>query len=347
MVRVLCLNTGSSSLKWALFAGEHCLQQGRAEDLRAADQFSATLTMTFAGLRQKPEAIAHRIVAPNTVWPQARPLDDALERELESLTPLAPDHLPQALALIGATRAAFPALPQFACSDSSFHRTLPEVARRLPLPRTLTAEAVARYGYHGLSCASVLAALAAEGPLPQRLIIAHLGHGCSLTAVRAGRSVETSMGFTPLGGVPMSTRSGDLDPGVLLYLLRERGVTPEALDRMLNHDSGLRGSSGLSGDMKTLLADPQPQAQEAVELFVYRIRMCLGALAAVLGGVDLLVFTGGIGENAAVIRERICADMDWLAPQGKLAARAVPAQEERMMARALCAALALKDEGRS
>ncbi|MGH9466731.1 MAG: acetate kinase [Terriglobales bacterium] len=324
-MRVLCINTGSSSLKWALFAGGERVGAAQATELRQPEDFRAALAGALRGLSEPPEAVAHRIVAANTVWPGARRLDAGLETELTELIPLAPDHLPQALAALAAARAAFPSLPQVACSDSSFHRTLPAVARRLPLAAELGLE---RYGYHGLSCASVVAALRAERALPERLIIAHLGHGCSLTGVRSGASVETTMGFSPLGGVMMSTRSGDLDPGVLLYLLRERGLTPEALSRMLNQEAGLRGVSGSSGDMKTLLADARPEAAAAIELFVYTVRQAVGALAAALGGVELLVFTGGIGEHSEEIRRRVCAGLEWLVP----AARVIPAGEERVMA---------------
>lgn len=339
-MRILCVNTGSSSVKLALWDGARELHRIQAEALRGEAQFDAAVTSSLRALPATPEAIAHRIVAAHTAWPGARRLDAALLRELATLAPLAPDHLPQALAAIRAAQAAFPALPQVACSDSSFHRTLPEAARQIALPRELRQRGVARYGYHGLSCESALAVLRAEGALPERVVIAHLGNGCSLTAVRDGQSVETTMGFTPLGGLVMSTRSGDLDPGVLLYLLRAASYTPDALNSLLNQAAGLKGLSGISGDMKTLLADARPEAQLAVDVFVHQARKHLGALAAVLGGVDLLVFTGGIGENSAVIRERICAGMDWLAPHHTLTVRVIPANEELIMARQATAVLA-------
>ncbi|MGH9483443.1 MAG: acetate/propionate family kinase [Terriglobales bacterium] len=342
-MRVLCINTGSSSLKWALFDGEQAVQQGRTAELASRQQFEAALTAALGQL-QPPQAIAHRIVAPNTAWPAPRRIEPGLETELHDLVPLAPDHLPQALAAIQAARSAFACLPQLACSDSSFHRTLPPAARQLALPQAWRQRGLARYGYHGLSCESVLAGLCAEGTLPARILIAHLGNGCSVTAVREGRSVETTMGFSPLSGLVMSTRSGDLDPAILIYLLQECGASATSLRAMLNHESGLSGVSGISGDMQTLLADPHPEAAAAVELFVYTVRKHLGALAAVLGGVDLLVFTGGIGEHAASIRARICTGMDWLAPAGALAVRVAPAREELMMARHAAAALAGPEE---
>lgn len=339
-MRILCVNTGSSSVKLVLWDGTQELLRAKAETLRGEAQFDAAVTSSLHSLPAAPDAVAHRIVAADTAWPGARRLDAALLQELETRAPLAPDHLPQALAAIRAAQAAFPALPQLACSDSSFHRTLPEVARQIALPRELRQRGLARYGYHGLSCESALAALRAEGPLPGRLVIAHLGNGCSLTAVRDGRSVETTMGFTPLGGLVMSTRSGDLDPGVLLYLLRAAGYTPDALNLLLNQEAGLKGLSGISGDMKALLADARPEAQLAAAVFVHQARKHLGALAAVLGGVDLVVFTGGMGENSAVIRERICAGMDWLAPHRSLSVRVIPANEELVMARQAAAVLA-------
>lgn len=328
---VLAINTGSSSLKWALFEGERRVRAGAAGELRTEAAFHAATMATLRALPEEPAAVSHRIVAAGAGWVGARRCDAGLEAELRALIPLAPDHLPQALAAVAAARAALPRAQAFACSDSAFHRTLPDVARQLPLPRALTAAGIQRFGYHGLSCEAVMAALARESAAQARgrIVIAHLGSGCSLTAVRDGRSLETTMGFTPLGGVVMATRSGDLDPGVLLYLLRGRGLTAEELHRMLNHESGLLGVSGISADMKTLLADPRPQAAAAVELFVYSVRRHLGALGAVLGGVDLLVFTGGIGEHAEGIRARICQGMEWLG----MAVRVVASDEEAMLAR--------------
>ncbi|MGN6593824.1 MAG: acetate/propionate family kinase [Terriglobales bacterium] len=328
---VLAVNTGSSSLKWALFDGERRLRDGAAAGLRDQAGFEQALTAALHALPEAPEAVCHRIVAAGADWAGARRWDAGLEAELRGLIPLAPDHLPQALAAIQTALRLLPGASQWACSDSGFHRTLPDVARRLGIPREWESRGIRRFGYHGLSCESALAVLEREDPRSAqgRIVIAHLGSGCSLTAVRGGRSCETTMGFTPLGGVVMATRSGDLDPGVLLYLLRERGVTPGELSRMLNHQSGLLGVSGISGDMKTLLADPRPEAAAAVELFVYSVRKHLGALAAVLGGVDLIVFTGGIGEHAAGIRERICQGLEWLGA----AVRVVASDEEGVMAR--------------
>jgi acetate kinase len=330
-LRILAVNTGSSSLKWALFEDEQRLHDGAAAELRDEAGFEQALTAALRALPQAPDAVCHRIVAAGADWAAARRWDAALEAELRGMIPLAPDHLPQALAAIQTAVRLLPGASPWVCSDSGFHRTLPAVARRLAIPRAWESRGLRRCGYHGLSCESALAVLEREDPRAahSRLIIAHLGSGCSLTAVRGGRSCDTTMGFTPLGGVVMATRSGDLDPGVLLYLLRQAGVAPAELHRMLNHESGLLGVSGISGDMKTLLADPRPEAAAAVELFVYSVRQHLGALAAVLGGVDWIVFTGGIGEHAAGIRERICQGLEWLGA----GVRVVASDEEGVMAR--------------
>jgi len=337
-VRILTINTGSSSLKAGVYTLGPGLvmareQAGEARSLGDLPAFAAALPRLLPA--RPPDAIGHRIVAP-LAWNEPQRLDAARLAELRGLAPLAPDHLPQALAAMDALTAAYPGVPQVACSDSAFHRTLPPAARNFALPRRLQAEGVVRYGYHGLSCEYVLSVLHAEDPqrASGRIVIAHLGHGASLTAVRDSVSVDTTMGFTPLGGVPMSTRSGDLDPGILLYLLR--AMAPEALSRMLNQESGLLGVSGISGDMKTLLErSAQEPAAAAVELFVYQVRKAVGALAAALGGLDLLVFTGGIGENAAAVRERIVRGLEWIPMQ----VRVIPTDEDQMIARHTARAL--------
>ncbi|MGH9480244.1 MAG: acetate/propionate family kinase [Terriglobales bacterium] len=328
-MHILTINTGSSSIKAATFDGERRLTSGQRGELSSPDAFAGALAALLPPF--PPAAAGHRIVAPLD-WKQPQRLTPALLRQLRALVPLAPDHLPQALAAVEAVSAAFPSLPQVLCSDSAFHHSMPEVARRLPLPALDHAAGVelARFGYHGLSCEYIASVLEAEAaadlgrPLPDRLVIAHLGHGSSLTAVRAGQSLDTTMGFTPLSGLVMSTRTGDLDPGVLLYLLRACHYTPEALSRLLNQQSGLAGISGLSGDMQTLLASKLPAARAAVASFAYSARKHLGALAFVLGGVDLIVFTGGIGEHADDIRRQIAGDLPF---------RVIATDEERMLAR--------------
>jgi acetate kinase len=334
-VRILTVNTGSSSLKAALYdgvresvaaataaveriggaarlAGRGAAGQRVAEERPTPDHPAALRWVldwfAAAGHAEPPAAIGHRVVhgGPDLVEPTV--LAPAVRARLGAVVALAPNHLPQALAAIDACAAAFPGTPQVACFDTAFHRTLPTEARLLPLPRELAAAGVVRYGFHGLSCESVVAQLRAAGPLPPRLAIAHLGNGASITAVRDGASVETTMGFTPAGGLAMGTRSGDLDPGVLVWLLRERGLDADGLEDLVVRRGGLRGLAGAS-DMRDLLAreDDDPRAAEAVAVFCHQARKHLGALVAVLGGLDALVFTGGIGEHAAPIRERICA----------------------------------------
>ncbi len=330
-MRVLAVNTGSSSLKLALFEGRNRLSEARVPGLEAPAAFSAAFAAAAARLPlPPPAAVSHRLVAPLD-WDAPRRLDAAQLAGLRRLEPLAPDHLPQALAAAAAAAAAFPQAAQIACSDSAFHAALPQAARTLPLPAAWSALGLRRYGYHGLSCESVLAALRETDPAlaRARIVVAHLGAGASLTAVRAGRSLDTTMGFTPLGGLVMATRSGDLDPGVPLFLLRHRGLTPEALNRGLNHEAGLLGLSAETGDMQRLLASSDPAAGLAVEIFVRQARKHLGAMAAALGGVDLLVFTGGIGEHAAEIRERIVAGLEWMIPRTQV----IPADEESVLAR--------------
>jgi len=270
------------------------------------------------------------------------------------LIPLDPDHLPQALAAVAAVGRAFPALPQVACFDTAFHARMPRVAQTYALPRALEAEGVRRYGFHGLSYEYIMARLREIDPEAARgrVVIAHLGNGASMAAVRAGESVETTMGFTPTGGLVMGTRTGDLDPGVLLYLLQERGLDAAALSDLVNHEAGLLGVSGSSGDMQDLLAREatDERAAEAITLFCYQARKFLAAMAAALGGLDTLVFTGGIGEHAPAIRARLCNGLAFLgialdgsrnaagdavisAAGSAVTIRVVPTDEEVMIAR--------------
>lgn len=332
-MRVLTINTGSSSIKLGLYDGERRVAAAAKAGIADAQGFGAALPeLLDEAAPSAPQAIGHRVVAPGLDWDDAHRLDDAALEHLRALVPEAPDHLPQALAAITAAASQYPGVPQIACSDSAFHRTLPEVARRFPLPRALYDRGLQRYGYHGLSCASAVDALGRDAAaLPGRLVIAHLGNGCSLTAVRDGHSIATTMGYTPLGGIPMSTRSGDLDPGLLLALMRQ-GMPGAQLDRMLNHESGLLGLSGESGDMRRLLelAPHSPAAALAVASFVTHVASTTAALAARLGGLELLVFTGGIGENAESIRRRVLEQLSWLPA---FATRVIPADEDRMIAR--------------
>lgn len=326
----VCLNRGSSSLKHAVYDGEERVIGGRV----------ANLAEVFDALPRAPGVVAHRFVhggprhhAPSLVTGQ-------LLADLHDAIPFAPLHLPSELKLVREVAARFPRVPQVICFDTHFHWDLPEVARRLPLPRALYDAGVRRFGFHGLSYESVLEQLGPSGSAG-KLVIAHLGNGASLAAVRDGRSIDTSMGFTPAGGIMMGTRTGDLDPGVAVHLLQQPGFGARELERMVDRESGLLGVSGVSADLRTLLASADPRAALAVEMFCYQVRQRIGAYAAALGGLDRLVFTGGIGENAAPVRARICEELGFLgigldaagASVGRCPVQIVPADEERVLAR--------------
>jgi acetate kinase len=344
-MRILTINAGSSSLKAAFYdvdGGERLVQAVQAErigqsggKIRIVDARGATLLdrrgdlpdhesalRAFLDWRQGqgvgtvPHAVGHRIVHGGSAHREPHLLTPEVLTDLQRLVPIDPDHLPQALAVIHVIAGLYPAIPQVACFDTAFHRSMPRLAQIYPLPRRLAEAGVIRYGFHGLSCEYIVQVLRAidPGAANGRIIIAHLGNGASLTAVREGASVDTTMGFTPTGGLMMGERSGDLDPGVLLHLLDVQGTSAEALNLLVNHEAGLLGVSGLSGDMHSLLdkESSDPRAAEAVALFCYVARKFLGALVAVLGGLDTLVFTAGIGEHAAPVRERICAGLEFV-----------------------------------
>ncbi|MBN9523410.1 acetate/propionate family kinase [bacterium] len=331
---ILVLNAGSSTLKYSAFAAAGgVLAHGHVET--GADHEGALRGVLDRCREQlaghRVVAVGHRVVHGGTEFAAPVRIDDTVLAKLDALVPLAPLHQPHNLAPVRAVSALAPDLPQVACFDTAFHRTQPEVAQRFGLPRRYHDAGVRRYGFHGLSyeyIASVLPrhdAAAAAG----RTVVAHLGNGASLCALLGGKSVATTMSFTPADGLLMGTRAGSLDPGVLLYLMRHAGMTADALEHLVNHESGLLGVSGLSGDMRDLLASPDPRAAEAVELFVYRIGRELGSLAAALGGLDALVFTGGIGENAAPVRDRVVRAAAWL---GAVRVHVIPTDEERMIA---------------
>jgi len=264
----------------------------------------------------KPDAVGHRIVHGGSQFSEPQRLTPELLTAFQALIPLAPAHLPQAIQAIELITKTYPKLPQVACFDTAFHRHMPRVAQQYALPRSLEEAGVLRYGFHGLSYEyimfqlQILDAQAAKG----RVIIAHLGNGASMAAVLDGRSLDTTMGFTPTGGLVMSTRSGDLDPGVLVYLLQEQKMSAQDLNDLLNRQAGMLGVSGSSGDMQDLLEKEasDKNAAEAIELFCYQARKFIGALTTVLGGLDSLVFTGGIGEHAASIRQRICSGLEFI-----------------------------------
>jgi acetate kinase len=261
-------------------------------------------------------AVGHRLVHGGWQYREPTRVTPEFLREIEKLVPLDPDHLPAAIRGIRFVAAKFPKLPQVACFDTAFHRALPVVARMYALPRQFFEEGIQRYGFHGLSYEYVMSELRSLEPALAngRVIIAHLGSGASMVAVRDGKSVDTSMGFTPLEGLVMATRSGDVDPGALVYLLKEKKISASEMDEIVNKKSGLLGVSGTSADMKTLVekSGSDSAASEAVELFCYRAKKYVGAYAAALGGLDVLAFTGGIGERAAGIRARICEGLEYL-----------------------------------
>jgi acetate kinase len=346
--RLLTINTGSSSLKAALYAmgsaetREYTFQAKRIgrtdgqvnvtdtngaavlEQRRDLPNHAAALQALWEWLRRQQldaavSAVGHRVVHGGERYRGPQLIDDALIAALQGLVAIDPEHLPQALGAIEATRRVYPAIPQVACFDTAFHRHMPQVAQRYALPRRLWDAGVRRYGFHGLSYEFILSALHAENPAAAngRLIIAHLGNGASMAAVRGGVGIDTTMGFTPTGGLVMGTRCGDLDPGVLIYLLQVQGMSADDVKVLLNKHSGLLGVSDLSPDMRDLLDQEvtDPRAAAAIELFCYQARKFLGALAVVLGGLETLIFTGGIGEHAAPIRWRICAGLEFLGIQ--------------------------------
>ena len=333
---VLALNSGSSSLKFGLYRvvkdDIRCLLAGEAEKIgdatarfhvedgqgrmlhheavAMADQQAAMLRIAqflSASHALSPSAIGHRIVHGGPHLRKHVVIDAAVLTQLEAATAFAPLHAPAALAAIRFAGEHFPGLPQAACLDTQFHARMPLIASTLPLPAALGDAGLQRYGFHGLSCESIVRQL---GPtLPARLLIAHLGNGASITAVQDGVSLDTSMGLTPSGGLIMGTRSGDLDPGVLVHLMREMSMDATAVEQLVDHCSGLLGISGLSADMRALhaAADANSAAQLAIEMFCYAAAKQIGAMSTVLNGVDMLVFTGGIGEHDAVVRAAICA----------------------------------------
>lgn len=296
---ILALNSGSSTLKYAAFDGERAVVRATVEDVRDP---AAAVAQVLAQV--KPSAVGHRLVHGGPAFSAPVRIDRAVRRRLDELVPLAPLHLPAELAVIDAVASLIEA-PQVACFDTAFHHAMPAEAQQLALPAAL---GVRRYGFHGLSYASIVHALPAAQL--RRAVIAHLGSGASLAAIRDGVSVETTMGFSPTGGVVMATRPGDLDPGLLVYLL-DHGHDVRQLDRMVNHEAGLVALAG-TGDMRALLAMSDERGALAVRVFCYHVRKAIGALAAVLGGVETLVFTGGIGEHAAPVRAEVCASLGYL-----------------------------------
>ncbi|KLD63973.1 acetate/propionate family kinase [Luteibacter rhizovicinus] len=330
---VLALNTGSSSLKYGLYRvdGDTC-EALLTENTESAGNGSDPVTTIVGTLRDKglpaPDAIGHRLVhgGPN-VREHAR-IDEQLMVHLDEARAFAPLHVPAAVQMVKRCRVAFPGVPQVACFDTAFHATMPEVARTLPLPADLRAGGIERYGFHGLSYESIVRQLG--DAVPARLVIAHLGNGASLCAVRDGKSIDTTMGLTPTGGIVMGTRPGDLDPGVLIYLMRERGFDARRLETLVDRESGLKGLSGGTSDMRELHTMDTAASRLALDVFVHAARKQIAGMIASLGGIDLLVFTGGIGENDAVTRDTILAGLQWI---GDFDSRVIPTEEDEQIAR--------------
>ncbi|MBW4050066.1 MAG: acetate/propionate family kinase [Proteobacteria bacterium] len=342
---VLTINGGSSSIRFALYQVGAALERQLYGKMDRVGLGATTLTFEEPGANPPTRgsvvvpdqlsaarflidwlekqvgfgaigAVGHRVVHGMHRTEPASVTAELLD-ELRRITPFDPDHLPREIELIEVFRQRYPRLPQVACFDTAFHRGMPRVAKLLAIPRRYQARGVERYGFHGLSYAYLMEELVRLGDSAAtsgRVILAHLGNGASMAAVRDGKSVDTSMGFTPASGFPMSSRSGDLDPGLVSFLARTEHLSAAQFDRMVNHESGLLGVSEISSDVRDLLAQEgaDARAAEAVALFCYQARKWIGAFAAVLGGIDTLVFAGGIGENAPLIRERICDGLGFL-----------------------------------
>lgn len=365
---ILAINSGSSSLKFGLFThrngDESPIYQGEAKNIGRPD---ARLSITDANQKpildepcasttqtavlksildaltkcgaSAPVAVGHRVVHGGPHLRQHQRITPQVIATLENAIHFAPLHIPASLALIRETETLLPSAQQFACFDTAFHITMPETAFRYPLPEKFYREGVQRYGFHGLSYESILHQL--RGKLPARVVCAHLGNGASLAAIRDGRSIDTSMGLTPTGGIPMSTRTGDLDPGVLIFLMRNNHLNADALESLLNRSSGLAALSGGESDMRRLQAAMESgdkNAALAINIFATSIRKFIGAYAAELGGLDLLIFTGGIGEHSKFVRSLVCQGLEFLGihpgkegPSSKVLI--LPSDEETQIAR--------------
>ena len=396
--RILSINGGSSSIKFAVFECGDPLQRLAAGTIERiglpdgtmsvtgtdpADNFTRPVAvpdfeaaaktligwMEQRGLGEALAAIGHRVVHGGPKFSEPQQLTPAVIDALRGLGPFDPQHLPQEILVIEAFQRRFPDLPQVACFDTAYFHDLPRVAQMLAIPRRYKAQGVRRYGFHGLSYAYLMEELTRQAggkAASGRIILAHLGNGASLAAVQDGRPIDTSMGFTPAAGIPMGTRSGDLDPGLISYFARSENMSPKEFDQMINFRSGLIGISETSSDMRELLhrEGQDIRAAEAVALFCYQVRKWIGAFAAALGGLDQLVFAGGVGENAPVVRSRICEGLEFLGIEidtkrntegaplisrdaGRVKVSVVPTDEEVMIARSVSRVLALGPTDRS
>jgi len=394
-LRILTINGGSSSIKFGLFEpGQQAdrpqrILSGSIERIGQPDavlqakgfKVEETVSQSVDAMDHKSaavclmdwiqkhlgdttvSAVGHRVVHGGPTYSAPARITDDMVAELERLSTFDPEHLPEEILLMQEFHRRFPTLPQVACFDTAFHHDLPRVAQLLPIPRRYEAKGIRRYGFHGLSYAYLmeeLERLAGPEAAQGRVILAHLGNGASLAAIHHGQSIDTSMSFTPTSGIPMSTRSGDLDPGVIWYLARTEGLQAESFNKMVNFESGLLGISETSSDMRDLLASEKRdvRAAEAIAVFCYQAKKWIGAFAAALGGLDHLVFAGGIGEHMSLIRARICEGLGFLGieidasrnesnapvistPSGRASVRVIATDEELMIARTVCRVLGL------
>jgi acetate kinase len=353
---ILALNAGSSSLKFAVFENLHLVLKGQVSGIGTASLFEAsgTETRTLPEITTLPGAqgflaewlahqghevkaftgVGHRIVHGGTKYVTPIRVDDDLQIELEELQALAPLHQPFGLGVLRQMRRLAPGVPHIACFDTAFHATQPELATRLPIPREYHARGYRRYGFHGLNYEHVVAALPkiTGKPLPRRLLVAHLGNGASMCAILDGRSIATTMGYSTADGLIMGTRTGSIDPGVSIALMRDENLDAAGLENLVYRRSGLLGLSGISSDMRVLLGSGKPEAKEAVAHYCYSAARHAGSLAVALGGLEAIAFTGGIGENAIPVRSAILAHLSWLnIPADQIFV--VPANEELAIAR--------------
>ena len=393
---VLSINSGSSSIRFALYQIGEPMEQILAGKIDRVGLTGTTLTFSDASYRQpanleveipahssaahfliewleqemglaRLSAVGHRVVH-GMQHTEPECVSIALLDELREISAYDPEHLPAEIELIEAFRQRYPQLPQVACFDTAFHQTLPRIARLLPVPRRFDSMGVQRYGFHGLSYTYLMQELAQiAGPQVARgrVILAHLGNGASLAAVREGRSIDTSMGFTPAGGLAMGTRSGDLDPGVAWYMMQSEHLTSTQFNHLVNHESGLLGMSETSSDMRDLLAQAPAdvRAAEAIDVFCYQVKKWIGAFAAAMGGLDTLVFAGGVGEHAPVVRAQICSELEFLGIEidessnaqnagvistktGRVSVRIMHTDEELMIATSVCELLGLTNDNR-
>lgn len=340
-ITVLALNCGSSSLKFGAYRSDglvaEVIAEGEAQEIGGGGSSFRNhvdaLSHAFDVLEKRGlsqfEAVGHRFVHGGPRLREHTLLDAEVAKELEAAVEFAPLHMPTALSVLHSVEQKLPGMPQVICLDTAFHRNMPDVSRTYALPDKVRSMGVERYGFHGLSLESIMAQL---WPVPARLVVAHLGNGASITAIREGRSIDTSMGVTPTGGVMMGTRCGDLDPGLLIYLARHGYAKPEELERLCDYESGLRGVSEITSDVRELVSRRQtdPKADLALRMFCYQVRKTIAGMAAALEGLDALVFTGGIGKHAGEVREEIRSGLGFLRD---FETKVLPSKEDEQIAK--------------